>query len=118
MKKFAFALIGLLISISNVSAACYGGGTFRTCYDQHGNSYTVQKFGNMTITNGHNARTGSTWGQTNQHVGNSTFTNGHTNGRSWNMQRNYFGNGMNTYSGTDSRGRSFNGVCTKYGGCN
>jgi hypothetical protein len=95
-----------------------GTGTFRTCYDDKGNNYTVQDLGSMTITNGYNSQTGSNWSQTDTTFGNTTITNGNAgNGNSWNMTQQQFGNGFSTYSGTDSDGNSFSGTCTKFGGC-
>jgi hypothetical protein len=107
----------LALSTSSAWANCVGSGNFRSCYDNSGNSYSVQRFGNNTIVNGHNGRTGSSWSQNSIDLGNSTYTTGRAaNGNSWSM--NQFRAGSNTfYSGTDSRGRSFSGSCGAFG-CN
>lgn len=117
MRGLMIALALLIGSTGGAFAVCFGGPALQNCFDNSGNSYTVQRFGNTTITNGYNPNTGSSWSQTDQRMGNSVFTNGTTNGRSWNMQRQYYGNGFSTYSGRDSRGNYFNGTCTRYG-CN
>ncbi|WP_210165095.1 hypothetical protein [Pseudorhizobium marinum] len=116
MRKLLTAAI-FAISAAQASAMCVGSGALTSCTDTQGNSYTVNRFGNTTITNGHNAGTGSSWSQTDMSVGNSVYTNGNTNGNSWNMQRHHHGSGLSTYSGTDSRGDSFMGTCTQFG-CN
>lgn len=100
---------------STVSAACFGSGTLRTCYDNSGNSYTVNRLGNTTITNGYNSQTGSTWSQNSTTMGNTTFHSGQAaNGNSWNATQNNFGKWSNTY-GTDSRGNSFSSTCGPLG---
>ncbi|WP_155398248.1 hypothetical protein, partial [Vibrio owensii] len=77
----------LLISLSlstNALANCYGSDSYKTCYDDNGNTYNVQKYGNTTSVQGYNSQTGSSWNQTSTSVGNSTYTNGTSaDGNSW-----------------------------------
>jgi hypothetical protein len=110
----AFALIS---SPMVAEAACFGSGAFKSCYDDSGNSYTIQKFGNTTAMQGYNSRTGSTWSQDSSTFGNTTITNGRSaDGDSWNMQQQRIGNST-FYSGQDSDGNSFSGTCGAFG-CN
>lgn len=88
------------------NAACFGRGTFATCNDNAGTSYTVNRFGNTTQMNGYNARTGSEWSETTRTMGNMTQYNGMTNGQPWNMTRQNFG-GMTTYNGMNASGQPF-----------
>ena len=99
-----------------LSAACLGSGAFQTCYDDSGNSYTVNRLGNSTYTNGYNAQTDSFWNQQSHTYGNTTQHSGTTNGNNWNMTQtqNSFGQ---TFSGTDSSGESFYKTCDAYGNC-
>ena len=64
------AFIAALVLLSgSVSADCIGTDNFKTCYDDSGNTYTVQKFGNSTYVNGQNPSTGSSWNQQSQRIG-------------------------------------------------
>lgn len=113
----AFAAVCLLVvSPSDGYAGCIGSDSFQTCNDLNGNSYTVQRFGNTTIMNGRNSRTGSSWSQNSQTFGNTTFHSGQTNGNTWNMQQHNFGN-VQSFSGTNSQGQPFNYSCM-FGSCN
>ena len=108
-------IIGLALLITGYSnAACYGTGALRTCTDDYGNSYNVQRYGNSTNMQGFNANTGSQWSQNSQTFGNTTLIQGNTNGRNWNETIQTLP-GMTTYSGTDSMGRSFTKICTTAG---
>ena len=82
------ALITLAIialSAASASATCIGTGALSTCYDDSGNTYTIQRLGNSTYMQGHNARTGSNWSQDSHTFGNTTFHNGRdARGNSWN----------------------------------
>lgn len=113
MKKI---ICTLLLSIPLFShAACYGTGAFRSCTDDSGNSYTVQRYGNTTQVQGYNANTGSTWNQSSSTYGNTTQTYGTAvNGQNWNSTT-IVSPGMVNQSGTDSNGRSFNKTCTSAG---
>lgn len=112
----AVGLTLLLIS-TTASALCTGSGSFKTCTDNQGNNYTVQKFGNQTYTTGHNNRTGSSWSSNSNTIGNTTFQNGRSaDGGTWNQTIQNIGN-TQFRSGTDSNGNSFNKTCNQYG-CN
>jgi len=73
----------LLLISGSASAGCIGSGSLKNCYDDDGNAYTVQKFGNSTYVNGSNSRTGSRWNQDSQRIGNSTYTNGRDADGNW-----------------------------------
>ena len=96
---------------------CVGTSSFRTCSDASGNMYSTQRIGDMSMTNGHNARTGSTWNQTTQRIGdNMSITNGRdADGNSWNATTHKIGEDMYMQSGTDSDGNSFSRTCTSTG---
>jgi hypothetical protein len=113
MKKYLFVGSALII-YGMANAACYGTGSLRTCSDDYGNNYNVQKFGNSTYMQGSNSITGSQWNQNSSTFGNTTIIQGNTNGRNWNQTIQTMP-GMTTYSGTDSLGRPFTKVCTAAG---
>lgn len=97
------------------NANCVGSQTYQNCYDQSGNNYQVQRFGNMTTVQGSNAQTGSTWNQTSQTFGNTTYNYGTAaDGNQWNSTTQSIGNQTHTY-GTDSRGNSFSTTCNQFG---
>lgn len=99
----------------SAQAACYGTGAFRTCTDDSGNSYTVNKLGNSTYVQGTNAETGSTWSQQTHRSGNTSSTYGSdAAGNSWNSNTYRSGSSTNTY-GTDSNGNSFSRTCNQFG---
>lgn len=102
---FAGALTGGALAQST----CFGSDSFKTCTDASGNSYTISKFGNSTLLQGNNARTGSSWSQQSYTYGNTTQTYGQSaDGDSWNMTQ--FASPSGTqYFGTDSDGNSFSG---------
>lgn len=99
-----------------VLAGCMGSGSIQFCDDDSGNSYTVQRIGSMTFTNGNNYQTGSSWSQTTHNIGNLTFHDGQSNGNNWNMTQQQVGN-YQFVSGQDSKGHSFNYTCNQ-SGCN
>jgi hypothetical protein len=114
MKRFFFAAAILAALCVQADAACFGSGSFKTCYDTSGNSYTVSKFGNSTFVNGYNSRTGSTWNQNSTSFGNSTYSTGRaSNGRYWDETETTYGGTTNIF-GTDSDGNSFSTTCTVY----
>lgn len=114
MRFLAFTL--LAFASSWAQANCYGSGTFRSCYDNSGNSYTVQKFGNQTVVNGYNSNTGSSWSQNSSTYGNTTYQNGTSStGGSWNQTIQNFGNGSTYRYGSDSQGNSFSQSCNSFG---
>lgn len=113
MKTHLFVGSALIIcGVAN--AACYGTGSLRTCSDDYGNNYNVQRIGNSTYMQGSNSITGSQWNQNSSTFGNTTFIQGNSNGRNWNETIQTMP-GMTTYSGTDSLGRSFTKICTVAG---
>jgi len=69
-------LSGIFATVAPSSATCFGSGSFQTCSDNSGNSYTVQRFENQTNMNGNNAQTNS------MTLRNTTFHNDITNGNS------------------------------------
>jgi hypothetical protein len=111
---FAIIWVG---ATTTAEANCFGGGSIYNCYDNNGNSYTVNKFGNSTTVNGYNSNTGSAWSQTSQRIGNSIYTNGQTNGNSWNETQTMYGGGMRSVYGTNSQGEPYNYMCNPYSGC-
>ncbi|MEF2549527.1 hypothetical protein VQ045_20580 [Aurantimonas sp. E1-2-R+4] len=107
----------ILLAAAPASAACFGSNTFSTCTDDSGNSYTTNRYGNMSTTNGTSA-SGNTWSQTTTDLGSTSITNGvAADGNSWNMTQQNLGGGYRSYNGTDSDGNSFSGTCGPYG-CN
>lgn len=114
MKKL-FIAATLIVSSVAVNATCFGSEAFKTCTDDSGNTYNVQKYGNTTNVQGTNAATGSNWSQTSNTYGNTTQTNGTAaNGNSWNSTTNSSPGMTQTY-GTDSNGNSFSKTCTQAG---
>lgn len=116
MKSTALFIACVAASmLGQASAACYGSSTFKTCTDQSGNTYNVQRIGNTTQVNGYNSATGSNWNQSSQRIGNSTFTTGtDSDGNSWNQNSQKLGD-TTIQSGYDSNGRSYNGTVRKVG---
>jgi hypothetical protein len=113
--KMIVGVVVLTLVASAASAGCYGTGAFRQCFDDSGNSYSINKLGNTTTLNGYNAQTGSTWSQRSTTLGNTTTHNGYSSdGGNWTMTQRSIGG--NTYtSGVDSDGNYFSQTCTKYG---
>jgi len=107
--------IGTLLAAGSAQAACYGSGSFKTCTDANGNSYTVQNSGSTTTVQGYNPNTGNSWNQSTQRIGNSSYTNGSdAQGNNWTQNTQKIGN--TTYqSGYDSDGNSYNGTVRKSG---
>src|SRR5690554_4138984 len=101
MKKLlAITAISAAFAAPYSIAACVGSGSFQTCTDNSGNSYSVQRIGNTTITNGYNSNTGSNWSQTSNTIGNTTIHNGtSSNGNNWHGTTQNIGN-MQIHSGT------------------
>lgn len=115
MRLTTTAIVSMLLFAGASSADCIGSGSLKTCYDDSGNTYTVQKFGDTTYVNGQNSRTGSTWSQQSQKLGNSTYTTGQdADGNSWNSTATKMGNST-IINGTDSDGDSFTTTCNEYG---
>ena len=61
--KFFVATMFLAASVA-ASAGCFGSDNFKTCTDDNGNTYNVQRYGNTTSIQGSNPGTGSQWNQT------------------------------------------------------
>lgn len=116
LRLIACSIILSVALVSPAAAACFGTGSLQTCYDESGNSYSVSRFGNNTIVNGHNSRTGSSWSQQSSTFGNTTYHSGQTNGQSWNATDQRLGN-MRMIYGTDSNGNHFNYSCDAFGNC-
>lgn len=113
MKIYLVAAF-LAASALSANATCYGSGSFQTCHDSSGNSYSVQRYGNTTYMQGSNPN-GTQWNQTSQTLGNTTYHDGTTaNGNSWNGNTMSIGSSQ-FHSGTDSRGNSYNRTCTRIG---
>jgi hypothetical protein len=117
MFKFFIATVVSVLMVSSASAGCIGSGAFKSCTDNSGNSYTISKFGNSTMVNGYNSKTGSNWSQNSMRSGNTTFTTGNdADGNSWNSTTMRSGTQSYTF-GTDSDGNSFSSTCGAFG-CN
>jgi len=114
MKKYLFAMAITALAFS-ANAGCYGSGSYKTCTDDSGNTYNVQRYGNTTNVQGYNAQNGTNWSQTSNTYGNTTQTYGTAgNGQNWNSTT-ITSPGMTQQYGTDSRGNSFNKTCTAAG---
>lgn len=114
MKRLA-AAIGLVALSPAAFAGCFGTGSFKTCTDNSGNSYNIQRFGNTTNVQGFNSSTGSSWNQHSTTIGNTTFHNGTSaSGNSWNGTSQRIGDTV-INSGTDSRGNAYHSTCNSYG---
>lgn len=106
--------IALLAITSTAYASCIGGDTFKTCTDASGNSYSVQKFGNMTTVQGSNAQ-GETWSQQSHQFGNTTYHSGTAkNGNHWNGTTTAYG-GTTVNQGINSQGQSYQKTCNQFG---
>lgn len=115
MLKATLILLALPFA---AQAGCFGSGSFRSCTDASGNSYSINHLGNATLMSGYNASTGSSWNQTTNRIGNSSFTHGAAaDGSSWNSTATDMGGGYRSISGTDARGNAFHALCGPMG-CN
>lgn len=85
MIKHIMAAAAAFMLAGSASANCVGTAEFQTCYDsQSGNNYSIQRFGNTTMMQGSNSRTGSRWSQDSYSFGNSTQHYGRdSNGNRW-----------------------------------
>ena len=117
MKPATLAAALLLAIPLTSGATCIGTGSLQSCYDDSGNSYTVQRMGNMTTVQGYNANTGNSWDQTSNTYGNMTQTYGTAaDGNSWDSTT-LNSPGMSQTFGTNSQGEPFSYTCTSLG-CN
>ncbi|HHO0882147.1 TPA: hypothetical protein ACRTNA_002186 [Aeromonas hydrophila] len=115
MRSILAVTVSIVLFSGAVSAECIGTGNLKTCFDDSGNTYTVQKFGGTTYVDGQNSRTGSSWSQQSQKLGNSTYTTGRdADGNSWDSTTTKMG-GSTVINGTDSDGDSFSVICNEYG---
>ncbi|HCW18799.1 MAG TPA: hypothetical protein DHL02_12785 [Achromobacter sp.] len=115
MRKVLVAVSITLAHVAPAMAECMGTDALSTCFDDNGNSYLVQRMGNMTFVDGTNPQTGSAWSQTSQTLGNMTIHNGTAaDGNTWNSTTQTFGDQTFTY-GTDSRGNTFSNTCNQFG---
>ena len=94
---------------------CVGSSSLRTCTDASGNTYTTQRIGDFSYTDGSNAETGSSWSQSTQRIGDTSFTTGYdADGNSWNSTTQRIGD-TTFQHGTNSDGESFSSTCNEYG---
>ncbi|WP_270830713.1 hypothetical protein [Aeromonas sp. QDB03] len=115
MRLATAAITSMLLFAGAASAECIGSGSLKTCFDDSGNTYTVQKFGDSTYVDGSNSRTGSTWSQQSQKLGNNTYTSGRdADGNSWDSTATKMGDST-IINGSDSDGDSFSVICNEYG---
>ncbi|WP_128755481.1 hypothetical protein [Metarhizobium album] len=82
--KTALLLAASLLASTQASAACYGTRAYQNCYDDSGNTYTINRYGNTTHMYGNNSRTGSNWSQDSYSFGNSVNHYGRdSDGNNW-----------------------------------
>lgn len=99
----------LLVAPMLAHADCYGDENFKSCHDyETGNSYTIQRLGNITTMHGHNAQTGSHWDQTSQKIGDTTHHYGRAADGAYWSGTSSSKNGCVRHQGTDSKGRTYN----------
>lgn len=114
MKAIAAATLLLVVPCVGW-AACVGTGSYRTCSDNQGNSYSVQRYGSTTYLQGHNSNTGSSWNQSSQRIGNGTYHSGRdAQGNAWSGTSQQIGN-TTFNSGYDSDGNSYSGTTQRIG---
>lgn len=113
-KQMAAILAGVL-SCAMAGATCYGTGSYQTCNDGAGNSYTARRYGDTTQVQGTNTQTGTPWSQTTRNVGNTTRYQGSAaNGASWQGTSQPSG-GATFHRGTDSQGNAYTRICPATG---
>lgn len=107
MRLISAAFIALMLVSGPAAADCVGTDTFKTCYDDSGNTHDINKIGNTTYLEGHNSRTGSNWSQESRTIGNTTYHSGRAaDGDRWSSTEQRIGN-MRFISGQDSDGNYF-----------
>jgi len=112
--KRTLAIVALSLAAQSAVAGCFGSGSFKTCTDDSGNTYNIQRFGNTTHLDGYSAN-GSHWSQDSSTIGGTTYHNGYSaDGNSWNGTTTTIG-GSTFHSGTDSNGNSYQSTCNQYG---
>lgn len=105
MKHLAQSIVvaASVLSCAAVGATCHGQGSFQTCNDGAGNSYTVKRYGDAVQSQGTDARTGSSWSQTTRTNGDTARHEGRTaDGASWSGTSQLMGNGATFHRGVDS----------------
>lgn len=108
------AIVALSLAASSAFAGCFGTGSSKSCMDDSGNTYNVQRFGNNTHLDGYSA-SGSHWSQDSSTIGNTTYHNGYSaDGDSWNGTSTKIGDST-FHSGTDSDGNYYQSTCNSYG---
>jgi hypothetical protein len=106
---------GRATALNSLPSSCYGTSALRICTDASGNTYTTQRIGDLSYTDGHNAQTGSSWNQSTQRIGDMSFTTGtDADGDSWNSTTQRIGDTTFQY-GTNSEGESFSSSCNEHG---
>jgi|TARA_R100001143_G_scaffold25537_1_gene25789 hypothetical protein len=112
--KRTLAIVALSLAAQSAVAGCFGTGSFKSCTDDSGNTYNVQKFGNTTHLDGYSTD-GSHWSQNSNTVGNTTYHDGYSaDGDSWNGTTTRIGDTLYN-SGTDSDGNYYQSTCNDYG---
>jgi hypothetical protein len=109
------AVIGLLFWGGAAWAGCVGSTSIKTCTDGLGNTYTIQRLGDVTFVTGLNERTGEGFSETTRRFGDIVVTDGEGGGRTWTSTQSKLGPDMHARSGTDPEGRRFEHFCTKDG---
>lgn len=112
MKQICMLMMLLSIpyaAIAGCNSQSFGDTTFSNCDD--GSSYTTNRFGDSSTTQGYNSNTGNSWYSQTQNYGDTSTTYGSdANGNSWNSTTIQSGNMSTTY-GTDSDGEPFSTTC-------
>ena len=109
-----FTTIALALAAPAAFAGCFGTGSFKTCMDDRGNTYNVQRYGNTTHLDGYNSN-GSHWSQDSNTIGDTTYHNGYSaEGQNWNGTSTRIGDST-FHSGTDSGGNYYQSTCNDYG---
>ncbi|WGY45219.1 hypothetical protein [Vibrio sp. ABG19] len=117
MKRICVLLVGLALQ-APAWADCYGPESFQTCFDDAGNSFTVQKYGNNTYVEGTDSD-GRTWNEDSYTSGSMTQTYGvDKNGGAWVGTTITSPNGSSTTTGTDAYGEVFSWACDSSANCN
>ena len=116
MKAISIAFgIAVLCVGGPAVADCYGSDAYKTCTDSSGNTYNVQKIGDMTTVQGYNPETGNSWNQTTTKIGNLSHTRGQdADGNSWTQNTQKIGD-TTIQSGYDSDGNYYQQSCNQYG---
>ncbi|EGR4069222.1 hypothetical protein DDN14_07945 [Vibrio cholerae] len=113
----AVGIVASYLLAPNAFAECFGTDTFQTCYDNNGNTYSVQNIGNSTFVQGTNLQ-GDSWTQDTYRTGTTSQTYGvDSNGDTWNSSTQKLYGGGSITTGTDSEGNLFSTLCDSNGNC-